>query len=99
VSAVQKIARVMPIPPGLPLYRGLGGNVSMPPKFYKTDENQCRGFAEWGFMSTTSDRQVGADHASFLPRFRCSSPPAHTNAALKWGIVRTVAARMCGRCY
>jgi hypothetical protein len=61
VSAVQKIARVMPIPPGLSLYRGLGGNVSMPPSFYKTDENLCRGFAEWGFMSTTADRQVGAE--------------------------------------
>ncbi len=53
---------------GLPLYRGLGGNVSMPPSFYKTDENFCRGFAEWGFMSTTSDRQVGGEevHSSMI---------------------------------
>ena len=48
----------MPISPGLPLYRGLGGNVSLPQSFYKTDENLCRGFAEWGFMSTTADRQA-----------------------------------------
>jgi hypothetical protein len=58
VSAVQKIARVMPIPHGLMLYRGLGGDVSLPPCFYRADENLCRGFAEWGFMSTTSDRQA-----------------------------------------
>ena len=58
VSAVQKIARVMPIPPGLPLYRGLGGTVSLPRSFYKTDENLCRGFSEWGFMSTSADRQA-----------------------------------------
>jgi hypothetical protein len=58
VSAVQKIARVMPLKPGLRLYRGLGGNVSLPRCFYKTNENGCRGFTEWGFMSTTSDRKV-----------------------------------------
>jgi hypothetical protein len=62
---VQKIARVMPIPPGLPLFRGLGGNVSMPRSFYKTDENLCRGFAEWGFMSTTADRQVRVAYCMF----------------------------------
>ena len=58
VSAVQKIARIMPLPPGLSLYRGLGGTVSLPACFYKTDEHLCRGFAEWGFMSTTADRQA-----------------------------------------
>jgi hypothetical protein len=58
VSAVQKIARVMPIKPGMKLYRGLGGTVSLPISFYHTDSNGCRGFAEWGFMSTTSKREV-----------------------------------------
>ncbi len=58
VSAVQKLARVVPLLPGLKLYRGLGGTVSLPRSFYRTDANGCRGFAEWGFMSTTSDRTV-----------------------------------------
>jgi hypothetical protein len=58
VSAVQKIARVMPIKPGMKLYRGLGGTVSLPESFYHTDANGCRGFSEWGFMSTTSAREV-----------------------------------------
>jgi hypothetical protein len=58
VSAVQKIARVMPLKPGMKLYRGLGGAVSLPESFYHTDSNGCRGFAEWGFMSTTSLREV-----------------------------------------
>ena len=57
---MQKIARVMPLPPGLLLYRGLGGTVNLPRSFYKTDANLCRGFAEWGFMSTTADRKARA---------------------------------------
>ncbi len=32
--------------------------MSLPRCFYKTNENGCRGFTEWGFMSTTSDRKV-----------------------------------------
>jgi hypothetical protein len=71
VSAVQKIARIMPLKPGLKLYRGLGGNVSLPRCFYKTNENGCRGFTEWGFMSTTSDREVtlwqNATKCQFMP--------------------------------
>ena len=58
VSAVQKIARVMPIKPGTRLYRGLGGTVNLPDSFHHTDEHGCLGFAEWGFMSTTSEREV-----------------------------------------
>ena len=57
---MQKLARVMPLLPGLKLYRGLGGTVSLPRYFYKTDAQGCRGFAEWGFMSTTADREVRA---------------------------------------
>mmetsp|Transcript_39865 Transcript_39865/g.106431 ORF Transcript_39865/g.106431 Transcript_39865/m.106431 type:complete len:105 (-) Transcript_39865:13-327(-) len=61
VSAVRKIARVMKLPPGLKLYRGLGGAVKFPKSFYKADQHGCRGFTEWGFMSTTANIQ--ADHA------------------------------------
>ena len=58
VSAVQKIACVMKLPEGLTLYRGLGGTMRLPDCFYRADASGCRGFAEWGFMSTTSRREV-----------------------------------------
>jgi hypothetical protein len=63
VSAVQKIARVMPLKEGLTLYRGLGGPVCLPRGFFKSDENGCRGFVEWGFMSTTADKEVAIDYS------------------------------------
>ena len=58
VSAVQKLARVMHLTPGVRLYRGLGGNVRLPRSFYKTDAHGCWGFTEWAFMSTTSELKV-----------------------------------------
>ena len=58
VSAVHKMARLVKLPEGLCLYRGLGGKMELPPGFYKSDPNGCRGFAEWGFMSTTSHKEV-----------------------------------------
>lgn len=63
VSAVQKIACVMPLKEGLTLYRGLGGRVCLPRSFFKSDENGCRGFVEWGFMSTTADKEVAIDYS------------------------------------
>jgi hypothetical protein len=62
-SAVQKIARVMPLKEGLTLYRGLGGPVSLPRGFFKSDVNGCRGFVEWGFMSTTANKEVAIDYS------------------------------------
>jgi hypothetical protein len=35
VSAVVKIARVMKLPPGLELFRGLGGLAELPESFYQ----------------------------------------------------------------
>ena len=55
-SAIVKIARKTKVPAGLVLYRGI--SMDFPKQFYKTDENGCKGYAEWGFMSTTSDRKV-----------------------------------------
>ncbi len=63
VSAVQKIARVMPLKEGLTLYRGLGGPVCLPNAFFKADQNGCHGFVEWGFMSTTADKMVAIDYS------------------------------------
>jgi hypothetical protein len=61
VSAVQKIARAMKLPEGLRLYRGLGGLVDLPKEFFTADPQGCKGFVEWGFMSTTSEEKVGCD--------------------------------------
>ena len=58
VSAVQKVARAMMLPAGLLLYRGLGGLVDLPPQFFMADDRGCKGFVEWGFMSTTAKKQV-----------------------------------------
>ena len=40
-SAVVKIARVMRLPVGLELYRGLGGTLELPKSFFEADENGC----------------------------------------------------------
>jgi ankyrin repeat protein len=62
VSAVQKIARVMKLPEGLLLYRGLGCT-ELPGHFWKAAATGCRGFAEWGFMSTTSDKSIAIQYS------------------------------------
>ena len=59
VSAVQKLARAMKLPEGLRLFRGLGGLVDLPISFFSADSQGRKGFVEFGFMSTTSDEQVG----------------------------------------
>ena len=58
VSAVQKLAAAIKLPDGLKLYRGLGGVIDLPEGFFRAHDNGGRGFTEWGFMSTTSDKQV-----------------------------------------
>jgi hypothetical protein len=63
VSAVQKISRCMHIAPGTLLYRGLGGKLELPDSFQEVDSNGCRGYAEWGFMSTTADKAVALQYS------------------------------------
>jgi hypothetical protein len=58
ISAVQKVARAMKLPEGLKLYRGMGGLMDLPEKFFRADPQGRKGFVEWGFMSTTSDLKV-----------------------------------------
>ena len=60
VSAVQKIARNQRLSEGLRLYRGLGGLMDLPESFLRaeTARGGVRGFTEWGFMSTTSEKSV-----------------------------------------
>ena len=62
-SAVTKIARVTKLPPGLLLYRGLGGLMDMPEAFFKADDNGCRGYTEYGFMSSTSNKETALQYS------------------------------------
>ena len=63
VSAIQKLSRSVRIPDGTKLYRGLGGTLDLPDRFYSADVQGCKGFAEWGFMSTTSNRKVALQYS------------------------------------
>jgi hypothetical protein len=63
VSAVQRIARAMQLPEGLIVYRGLGGQMDLPLRFFEPDSSGCLGFAEWGFMSTTADKRVAIQYS------------------------------------
>ncbi len=63
VSAVQKLSRSLRIADGTKLYRGLGGTMDLPDRFYNADVQGCKGFAEWGFMSTTSNRKVAVQYS------------------------------------
>ncbi len=62
-SAVMKISRVMRLPPGLELFRGLGGLAELPDSFHEADEHGCLGFMEWGFLSTTSHRETAVEYS------------------------------------
>jgi hypothetical protein len=62
-SAVQKISRVAIIPEGTTLYRGLGRRMELPDAFFRPDAMGRRGFAEWGFLSTTSNKDVALTYS------------------------------------
>lgn len=68
VSAIQKLCRFTRIPEGTMLYRGLGGKVDLPDLFFQTDEHGCSGYAEWGFLSTTADRDVALGYSGINER-------------------------------
>jgi hypothetical protein len=67
VSAVNKMSRCMNIPPGTLLYRGLGGTLEFPDRFTRADPNcatpNALGFLEYGFMSTTADKNVAVQYS------------------------------------
>jgi hypothetical protein len=69
VSAVTKISRVTKIPDGLVLYRGLGG-VKLPESFHKGGEAGFKCFVEWGFMSTTSNKDIAVQYTG-IAEGRC----------------------------
>jgi len=63
VSAIQKVARVMPPPEGLTLYCGLGGLMELPDTFWSYDSTGVRGYMEWGFRSTTSNKAIAIQYS------------------------------------
>jgi ankyrin repeat protein len=68
VSAVTKVAKCTRIPEGTLLYRGLGGLLDLPDHFFNADDNGASGFVDWGFMSTTSDRDVALGYSGVKQR-------------------------------
>ena len=80
-SAVCKLARAVRLPEGTPLYRGLGGLVELPDRFFKADERGCSGFAEWGFMSTTSKKEIAVGYSGVE-----ENRPAPTVLVMKSGL-------------
>jgi hypothetical protein len=63
VSAIQKLARVVHVREGTHLYRGLGGLMELPECFFRPDQHGRRGYTEWGFMSTTSNKAVALQYS------------------------------------
>ena len=61
-SAVLKVSRAMKLSKDLILYRGLGGTTDLPDSYFKLDEYGCRGFSDFGFMSTTANKQVAINY-------------------------------------
>ena len=68
VSAVTKVAKCTRIPEGTLLYRGLGGLLDLPDHFFNADDNGASGFVDWGFMSTTADRDVALGYSGVKQR-------------------------------
>ena len=64
VSAIQKVSRVMVLRPGQSLYRGVDGNMTLPPHFTDPDLHGCVGVMEYGFMSTTADLGVAVGYTN-----------------------------------
>ena len=63
ISAVMKIAREQRLEPGVKLYRGLGGDKAFPPFFHRSDPKGRKGILEWGFMSTTTSKEIAAQYS------------------------------------
>ena len=61
ISGITKLSKVTAIPPNRKLFRGLGGML-LPDQFWKSN-GSFRGGVEWGFMSTTTNRQVSIQYS------------------------------------
>jgi ankyrin repeat protein len=66
VSAVQKLSTITVIPDGLKLYRGTGGLSLLPAHFAQPDEYNCKGMTEWGFLSSSTDKNVALGYSGVM---------------------------------
>jgi NLR family CARD domain-containing protein 3 len=57
-SCINKLAKTVTLTHGTLLYRGLGRMDELPKSFSEADEYGRKGYVEWGFMSTTSEKEV-----------------------------------------
>ena len=64
-SALRKLSRISPPPPGLVVYRGNGG-MAMPADFLEPDARGCAGGVECALMSTSPDRNVALGYSGVL---------------------------------
>jgi len=78
---VLKLQRVMKLPEGITLYRGLG-KAKLPDEFFRLDEYGTKGLTEFGFMSTTPNKSVALSYS----RVKDGNPIA-TVLALQCGSV------------
>ena len=62
MSALQKLAAVVTLKPGLCVYRGIDGNMDLPEFFYKPDSHGRFGMTDPGFVSTTSELAVAISY-------------------------------------
>ena len=62
-SAIAKLTKVQNIPSGMPLYRGLGGDVELPHYFHHPDSRGRRGLTEFGFLSTSQSRDIAIHYS------------------------------------
>ncbi len=67
-SAVTKLARYTRLSSRFSLYLGLDGLTDLPDHFFKADSNGASGFLNWGFMSTTLDRDVALGYSGVKHR-------------------------------
>jgi ankyrin repeat protein len=62
-SAIVKLTKVQKISCGSCLYRGLGGDVMLPEYFSRPDARGRKGLTEFGFLSTTQNRDIAVQYS------------------------------------
>lgn len=86
-SALIKLAKVSPLPPGGKVYRGLSG-MNVPDCFRRPDKYGCRGGVEFGFMSTSMSKEqamVYMDADEGMPTlFEVRTGQVDRGARLNW---------------
>lgn len=70
-SGIVKLAKVWKLPENRRVYRGLGG-LLLPKQFWDADQFGCRGGVEFGFLSTTTKREVAVQYIRYLYACMCA---------------------------